>query len=220
MGEPRRIFLARHGETAWNAVRRVQGITDVPLNERGQRQGRELCRRFDRVPLDHVYTSALSRSVETAEELTRSVPSTRLKGLNEQSLGIFEGKYLRGENKDLADAFRLRRSDPDDTLDGGESLNQHRQRATEALQTIRGEHPGGQVLIVAHGGTNVLLVMSLLRLTYRRAMDFRMQNADVLAFELHLGGGDELRPLLFPLAAIDDLAGWTRLRDQLGSAVM
>src|SRR5215475_11690790 len=57
-----RIYLARHGETDWNAERRLQGRTDVPLNSTGRQQAAKLAERLKGVRLDAVYTSTLSRS--------------------------------------------------------------------------------------------------------------------------------------------------------------
>src|SRR6266540_1828092 len=86
-----RIYVARHGQTDWNVERRLQGATDVPLNEAGRRQAADLAARLAGVPLDRIYSSALKRSRETAEALRGRAPIEALAGLNEQSLGAFEG---------------------------------------------------------------------------------------------------------------------------------
>ncbi len=60
------ILLARHGETDWNRERRWQGHTDRPLTPRGREQARALAKRLDRVRLEAVYASDLTRARETA----------------------------------------------------------------------------------------------------------------------------------------------------------
>ena len=192
-----RVFLARHGETDWNAIRRVQGHSDIPLNERGHAQASDLARRLESTRLDHIYTSVLQRSVQTAAPLAGRAPITRLAELNEQAMGMFEGKRLRGPDASLAETFRARRRDPGDSLDGGESLEQHRVRAMSALELIRARHPQGQVLVVAHGGTNVVLIMSLLGLSYEQALEYRQENAEVHVVDF-VGELAVVRPLETP----------------------
>ncbi len=192
-----RVLLARHGETEWNAIRRVQGHSDIPLNERGHAQAADLARRLESIPLDHIYTSTLQRSIQTAEPLAVRAPTTQLEELNEQAMGMFEGKQLRGPDATLADAFRARRRDPTDTLDGGESLAQHARRAMKAMELIRLRHTEGHVLVVAHGGTNVVLIMELLGLSYEEALEYRQQNADVHVIDF-VGDLAVVRPLEIP----------------------
>src|SRR2546422_1604679 len=96
-----RIYLARHGQTEWNALHRIQGWTDVPLNDTGRRQAQELAVRLQGVHLDVIYSSALRRSRETAEIVAGGRPVESLEVLNEQSLGGFEGKYLDGRDSTL-----------------------------------------------------------------------------------------------------------------------
>ncbi|HSP05589.1 MAG TPA: histidine phosphatase family protein, partial [Acidobacteriota bacterium] len=78
-----RIYLGRHGQTDWNAELRLQGWTDIPLNETGRRQARELGERLRGIPLDCVYCSALQRSRETAELAAAGIPRIALADLNE-----------------------------------------------------------------------------------------------------------------------------------------
>src|SRR5262249_43487216 len=60
-----RIYLARHGETEWNAERRLQGRTDVPLNSTGRQQAAKLAQHLKGVRLGAVYSSTLNRSLYT-----------------------------------------------------------------------------------------------------------------------------------------------------------
>jgi len=180
-----RIYVARHGQTDSNVAHRLQGGTDVPLNETGRRQAAELAARLAGVPLDRIYSSALQRSRQTAEALKGRAPLEALAGLNEQSLGAFEGLYLDGRDPQREAEFERRRADPDDRLDGGESANQHFARVKAAVQTIRDRHPRGSVLIVGHGGTNVKVLRALLGLTAEQASAIQQANDELYMVEVY-----------------------------------
>ena len=174
-----KIYLARHGETDWNAERRLQGWTDIPLNENGRDQARQLTLRMQSIQLDAVYCSILRRSRETAEMLKRT-PTIALRELNEQSLGKYEGEQLDG---DQMREFQMRRKDFDDALDGGESRNQHRARIRSALEQIQRNHSAeSQVMVVGHGGTNSLILRELFDL--QTDLMFSIGNSDLFLIDL------------------------------------
>ena len=177
-----RIYLGRHGQTDWNAELRLQGWTDIPLNETGRKQARELGKRLRGIPLDGVYCSALRRSRETAELAAPGVPAIALADLNEQSLGKYEGVILTGET---LEEFRRRRQNADDSLDGGESKNQHLARIRRALESIRSRHASGSVLIVGHGGTNNLILQTLFGPI--EDVTFRFSNTELYLIEFPEG---------------------------------
>ena len=85
------IYIARHGETDWNLQHRLQGWTDIALNETGRRQAQDLAERLTGVHLDHIYTSELGRSRETAAALLGHAQVTALVELNERNMGQYEG---------------------------------------------------------------------------------------------------------------------------------
>lgn len=183
-----RIYLARHGQTDWNASRRLQGGTDVPLNDTGRQQAHALAAKLAGVPLDAVYASGLSRSLETAKIAAgdRAVQSLPL--LNEQSLGSFEGKRLDGSDPEAAAEWKRRSANPDDSLDGGESVNQHFARVQQALALLRSRHPSGTILVVGHGGTNALLLRALLGLSEEETAKIHQDNAEVYLIEIGAAG--------------------------------
>jgi probable phosphoglycerate mutase len=90
----RRILLARHGETAWNALGRLQGHTDIPLNETGRAQARALADGVAAAGIAAVVTSDLARARETGEivaaALGLAAPVIE-PGLRERRFGVFEG---------------------------------------------------------------------------------------------------------------------------------
>ena len=196
-----RIYVARHGQTDWNKEGRLQGQKDIPLNAKGRAQAQELAARMTGVPLDAIYTSALQRSRQTAEPLQGRAPIVALAGLNEQSLGAFEGVSKEKNDRKRRAEYDRREKNPEDTLDGGESTSQHFARVKAALQTIREQHPRGNVLIVAHGGTNVMILRTLLGLDHRQSSQIDQASDELYMVELRSGQP----PLLWKLIPRDHL---------------
>ena len=179
-----RIYLARHGQTDWNAARRLQGAEDIPINRIGERQARELTAKLRGIRLDAIYSSALQRSRRTAELVAAGAPVVSLAELNEQALGRFEGTYLDGREPEKASQYERRQADPNDRLDGGESIHQHLARVQRAVEGIRRAHPSGQILIVGHGGTNALILRALLDLTPAQTDQIHQANDELYMIEL------------------------------------
>ena len=182
-----RIYLARHGQTDWNADHRLQGATDTVLNGAGREQAAKLAERLRGLKMDAVYSSTLRRSVETANTVRGSVPLEALAGLNERRLGMFEGRRVDATDPVAAREYARRSQEPDDTLDGGESLTQFFDRVRATVMAIRSQRPSGTILIVGHGGTNQMIVRALLGLSAQQAQSFEQANDDLYAIDLGPG---------------------------------
>jgi probable phosphoglycerate mutase len=180
-----RLYLARHGQTDWNADGRLQGSADILLNSAGRQQATLLAQRLAGVRLDAVYSSELRRSRDTAEMVRGAAPLIALAGLNERRLGAFEGRSATPE-------YTRRNRDPDDALDGGESLSQFFARVRTTLTDVLRNHPSGAILIVGHGGTNQMIVRALFSLSAERAAEFQQANDELYLCELVSG-----RPMRF-----------------------
>ena len=141
------ILLARHGETDWNRDRRVQGHSDVPLNDTGREQAQELAKQLARERFDAVYASDLARAKETAEIATagRGLPVLELRDLRERHFGTWEG--LTDEVS--RDRFPQSRTGP---WGDGETIEEMSTRVVAALRAIAARHPGRSVLVATHGG--------------------------------------------------------------------
>ena len=87
------IYLIRHGETDWNKMRRLQGVTDIPLNACGIELAEKTAEGLKNVPFDRIYTSPLIRAKKTAEIIRgdRPVELVVTDGLKEISFGEYEG---------------------------------------------------------------------------------------------------------------------------------
>lgn len=148
----RPILLARHGETAWNALDRLQGHTDIALNDTGRGQARALAAALREAGLAAVWTSDLARSRETGEIIASALglaaPWVEPE-LRERRSGIFEGLTRRDCQVLYPDAWQAwlgRTGAPP----GGESGVEATTRFGRALARIAATE-GGPALVVAHG---------------------------------------------------------------------
>jgi broad specificity phosphatase PhoE len=141
------ILLARHGETDWNAERRVQGHTDRPLNEAGIAQARSLADELAGERIDAVYASDLARALDTARAVAepRGLPVVPVHDLRERSFGTWEGLL----DEEILDRFPEAHNGPWGDDETPEELDE---RVVDALTDIAARHPEGQVLVVSHGG--------------------------------------------------------------------
>ena len=155
---PLRITAVRHGETAWNAVTRIQGHIDIDLNARGQQQAQQVGAALADVGLNHIYTSDLARARNTATAIAQHAgfaPESvvLVPGLRERGFGVFEGKtHAEIEAEWPEDAQRWRQRLPDWAPQGGETPLQLRERISQAVNDIAARHPGEHIALVAHGG--------------------------------------------------------------------
>ena len=182
-----RIYLARHGQTDWNATRRLQGQSDTELNATGREQAELLRTRMQGVAIDQIYSSALRRSRDTATIVAEGRAVSSLPSLNEQHIGRFEGLTLGGAAPADEAEWTRRSKLEDDTLDGGESKTQMHARVCSAVEQIRKEHPQGSVLVVAHGGTNQMILRCVLNLSVEQTNLIQQSNDELYLLELKNG---------------------------------
>jgi len=136
------LLLARHGETDWNREFRIQGSSDIELNELGRQQAQFLAQELTDVDLDAIYSSDLSRAQATAAAVaaTHGLWVKLDPRLRERSFGSWEG--LTREDISVF---------PEGSRHDGESDDDVRRRVLAAVEEIAADHPGEQVLIVSHG---------------------------------------------------------------------
>lgn len=155
-----RIIAIRHGETAWNVDTRIQGQLDIELNARGWWQAGRLARALADEAVAAVYASDLMRARQTADAISSATASVLHlnPGLRERGFGRFEGKTFGEIERQWPDqARRWRQRDPDWAPPGGESLAQMRERVLQTTRALAQQHPGQQIVLVAHGGVMDLL---------------------------------------------------------------
>lgn len=150
-----RICIVRHGETDWNAARRMQGQIDIPLNAAGRAQAAATAAGLAGRAFDALYSSDLMRTWQTAEPIAAAcgLELRALPGLRERHYGRMQGLTPAEAERSLPElhaAYAGR--DPDHDLDGGESLTAFAARVVSTLGELAAAHAGGTLLVVAHGG--------------------------------------------------------------------
>ena len=141
------LYLMRHGQTLFNARRKVQGFCDSPLIEEGIRQAKVAGEYFKDIEIDHYYSSTQERASDTLEIITdNKAPYVRLKGLKEMNFGMFEGESedLNPKSPKEYETFFVSY--------GGESSNAVRDRMVETCTEIMEKEDHKVVLAVSHGG--------------------------------------------------------------------
>lgn len=177
-----RILAVRHGETAWNRDTRIQGHTDIDLNDHGRWQAQRLALALREEPIAAFYASDLTRARETAQAVAQphgAAVQTHV-GLRERCFGRFEGHTwaeLEAQHPQEATAWRQRV--PDFAPPGGESLLQLQARVVAAVNELASRHPGEQVLMVAHGGVLDILYRAATRLELQAPRSWTMTNTAV-----------------------------------------
>ena len=150
-----RIIAIRHGETAWNVDTRIQGHLDIPLNDTGLWQARQVARALAGEPLSAIYASDLQRAHTTARAIAEvtGAPLVPEPALRERSFGELEGRTFAEIEAELPEqARRWRQRDPHFAPEGGETLVQLRERIAATTHRLAAQHTGGLVVLVAHGG--------------------------------------------------------------------
>jgi probable phosphoglycerate mutase len=210
-----RILLIRHGETAWNAERRLQGHLDIALNPEGERQAALLADALAGERIDAIISSDLLRARQTAQALARvhGLPVHDDLALRERCYGGFEGLLYA----EIAQRFPLefaawQARDVDAVLplgaNRGETFRQFYQRVTGAIRRVAEAHPGKTLALVAHGGVLECAYRTALDMPLETPRDFKVHNASINRFTVDAGQlkltswgeTDHLRP-----AVLDDL---------------
>ena len=139
------LGLLRHGQTDWNVDMRLQGISDIPLNERGRMQAKNSAPKVALGNWDLVLTSPLSRAVETAEIVSTMITGADFEVhelLLERSFGVAEGLTYEQWREQFGSLQHA---------EGAESIEDLTIRVEEMLQYLVNTYPGKRILAVSHG---------------------------------------------------------------------
>ncbi len=160
------LYLIRHGESIFNAQRRIQGQVDIELSPLGLRQAAALTAALGTLDIDAIYASPLRRAMQTAEPLAAALhlkirTDDRLKEIN---AGEFQGLVWDEIDKRWPEAaIHWRQQTPDFVIPGGESRRAVAERGRAALEAIRAAGHR-QAIVVAHGGVLAGALRSLLEI--------------------------------------------------------
>jgi broad specificity phosphatase PhoE len=175
------LILVRHGVTEWNAQRRYQGQTDVPLSELGKQQVELVAERLVGQKIDVVYASDLSRAWETAQIIAEMnglevSPEPRLRELK---FGILEGLTFdeaEAQHPEMIDAWM---EDFNNTPEGAETIQAFNARTVSLLDDLKEKHDEQVVLLVGHGGSLSEILRVVLSLSKEKRWYLEMENVSL-----------------------------------------
>ncbi|KIC88809.1 2,3-diphosphoglycerate-dependent phosphoglycerate mutase GpmB [Pantoea agglomerans] len=176
------VYLVRHGETVWNAERRIQGQSDSPLTEKGEQQAWQVGERVKHLGITHIITSDLGRTRRTAEIIADACGCSvtldpRLRELN---MGVLEKRPLDGLT---AEEEQWRATLVNGTEGGripeGESMTEMATRMHAALNACLDLPAGSRPLLVSHGMALGALVSTILGLPAYAERRLRLRNCSL-----------------------------------------
>jgi len=162
-----RIYLVRHGQTAWNKEEIFRGRTDVPLNETGLREAQLAGEYFREMEIHAIYSSPLLRALETAQKIAevQRLEVRSLQGIIDMCFGEWEGQSLKDVQEKDGQRFQQWKNEPHLVkIPGGETLDDVRDRAMAVLEKTIKSHSGKTLLFVSHRVVNKVILCSILGL--------------------------------------------------------
>jgi probable phosphoglycerate mutase len=186
-----KICVSRHGETDWNNEGILQGWIDVPINDNGRRQARELADILAGERLTRVYTSPLRRATETAEiiaGLWDMAPPTIHEGLKERNFGTVQGvpkRELSETNPHLL--HEIVRRNPAAHFDQGETMIHFAKRVLGAIGDIGRDNPGARVLAITHGWVMDVITRHIKHLPQTAMLNMKRKNIESVWLEVIRG---------------------------------
>lgn len=176
------VYLVRHGETEWNAVRRIQGQSDSPLTAKGEQQAHWVGKRMSHEGITHVITSDLGRARHTAQIIADAcgcdvVLDARLRELH---MGILEERLIDSLTQP-EEQWRKQMIDgtAEARIPQGESMGELGKRMRAALDNCLMLPPGSKPLIVSHGIALGCLINTVLGLPPYAERRLRLRNCSL-----------------------------------------
>lgn len=175
-----KLFVARHGETEWNALNKVCGRMDLPLTENGLRQAQLLADRTEKLKIDLIISSPMLRARQTAMPAAQrlGLPVLTDERLIEQNYGIYEGVDRKdpgflGNKRQFAYRYP-----------GGESMMDVAYRVYSLIEELKVKHSDKNVLLVCHGGVCRLIRTYFEDMTNEEFFRYSEENANVREYIL------------------------------------
>ncbi|MFQ5682646.1 MAG: histidine phosphatase family protein [Candidatus Binatia bacterium] len=163
---PTKIFLVRHGKSEWNGQKRVSGQLDPHLSKKGIQQSHWLARTLRYEGLSAIYTSPLTRAVDTAKPTAAEhcLPIKTRDTLKEIHFGVLQGRFRDGRDRVAQQLWRKREKDKQCyRVPAGESFSDLKRRVIPCVNEILEYEEGGLILIVGHRSTNRVVLGALMQ---------------------------------------------------------
>lgn len=180
------VILVRHGETDWNRDKIFRGRADIPLGEQGKKQAERVAEALKECRLAALYSSPLSRSMQTAEAIARhqACPVTELEEISDIDYGDWQGKPLKEVLAEYPDLCALWESAPDKArIPRGESLRGVQDRALPKVLQIAADH-SGPIAVVSHRVVLKVVILGLLGLGVERFWSLKLDTCGVTIFDI------------------------------------
>ncbi len=188
-----KILVTRHGQTDWNTLGKLQGQTDIKLNNTGRNQALKTSQKIQDEKLDLIITSPLKRAKETAEIINKcfNVPIIEDSRLMERIYGKFEGltkeeiKKMKKDNPDVNEVWNYNKNVD---FNGIEPMKQFCNRIYDFLNEITKKYKNKKILIVTHGGVTVPMKCYFIDYPLENLIDRKfikgLENCEVIEFSI------------------------------------
>ena len=178
------LYIMRHGKTDWNAKHKLQGRTDIPLNQDGRRMAENAGKEYGNVHFDICYCSPLIRAKETAELVLRgrNVPIVIDERLQEMGFGVFEGTENSFQIPDCPINVLFDHPERYQPVEDGESLQALYARTGDFLREIvePALKQGKDILIVGHGAMNLSIVCQIKEIPVEKFWSVEIENCKLM----------------------------------------
>jgi broad specificity phosphatase PhoE len=199
------LLLIRHGQTDYNASRKVMGRQPIPLNDVGLRQVGELARKLEGSDIHAVITSPVLRAKQTAEEIAKCCGGIEV----EEAAGLAELDYGEWVNRDIDELiaenpveWKKYRTRPNEmSFPGGESIEQASKRIGAFADDVARRYEGGRIALVSHADVIKIALVHLLGLKLGQMAKLSIDNCAVCMLRMTENTG----PRLVLLSATDSL---------------
>ncbi len=181
-----KIYIARHGETAWNVEGRIQGRSDPDLTPQGVAQSLALLEQLKERPLAAIYTSTLQRSIQTAQPIATflNLPVQKRSELDEMAFGIMEGVQVSSFTEELKKEWERFKEDRFAyRIPGAENFTDVANRLEPFKGKILRDHAGQEILVIGHMIVNRFLIGMLLEYPLKEIQRTEQHNGFVYLIE-------------------------------------
>lgn len=174
------LYIMRHGKTDWNELHKLQGRTDIPLNDEGRNMAKEAAKMYEDVHFDVCYCSPLIRAKETAELVLhgRDVPIYYDNRIMEMSFGEYEGIENSFNIPDCPINVLFKNPGNYHGASDAETFEELYHRTGEFLNEVI--YPlldeGKDVLIVGHGAMNCSIICQVKNIPVEKFWDAGIEN--------------------------------------------
>lgn len=175
-----KIYVARHGQTEWNVLNKICGITDIDLTDLGREQAQQLAEVVSKYSIDRIICSTMRRAMQTAQVCADKlgVPMHSDPRLFEQNYGIYEG-MPRDTQAFLDNKRQFATRYPE-----GESQLQAAHRVYGFLDDVIAECQGEDVLLVCHGGVCRIIRTYFMDMTTDEFVSYSPSNCQLEIYEI------------------------------------